>query len=237
MRRVQQIDLTAIKLIQQIASRLQKNGGALIFCNVHKGIGIGKKVQKALQKASSSNVTLQISTFNGKDEALEFAENSLLEELGSRPTECHYELQLKDNDLCHSLTADELDNLASVITIRQLKSGTTLFKKGDFGDEIFMVSSGQIDIRLPTTKHHYKRLATCRPGFFFGELALLNPGPRVADAVATHETKLFILSREGLDTLQKSSPDTAVNLLITLAKIQVNYLRWSTLELQHLSEW
>jgi SulP family sulfate permease len=237
MRRVLQIDLTAIKLIQQIASRLQKNGGTLIFCNVYKEIGIGKKVKKALQKASSTDIHLQIMTFNGKDEALEFAEDSLLEELGNKPTLFNDDVPLENNDLCHALSSDDLKNIKDVISTRQLNSGEIVFSKGDPGDEIYLVCSGQIAIRLPTTMHHYKRLATCRPGSFFGELALLNPGPRVADAIATHETKLFVLNREGLDTLGKTFPGTAINLLMTLAKIQVNYLRWSTSELQHLSEW
>ena len=161
----------------------------------------------------------------------------MLEELDVRPTEFKDEIGLQNNELCQGLTAQQLDNLASVITSLELESGSKLFSKGDMGNEIFMVSNGQIDIRLPTTKHHYKRLATCRPGSFFDELALLNPGPRVADAVATHHSKLFVLNRDGLDRLGKTFPDTAVRLLMTLAEIQVNHLRWSTSELQRLSEW
>lgn len=237
MRRVLQADLTAIKFLHQIASRLQKSGGQLIFCNVHKEIGIGKRMQETFREVSATDSSLQVLTFNGKDEALEYAENSLLEEQNYKPTEFRDHIALQDNELCRSLTTEQRDNLRSVLVGRTLDPNDKLFSEGDEGDELYMVLSGEIEIRLPTTKHHYKRLATCEPGSFFGELALLKPGPRVADAVATHKTEIMILSRSALDELCKTHPDTSIQLLMTLAKIQVEYLRWSTDEMQRLSEW
>ena len=237
MRRVLQIDLTAIKLLQQIALRLQKNGGTLIFCNVHKGIGLGKKVQKIMRKVTASGVEVPVLTFNGKDEALEHAEDLLLAELGVKLTEFDDVVALADNDLCQALSEEELAFLSTVLRTRELERKEVLFSAGDTGDEIFLVGSGEVDIRLPTTKHHYKRLATCRAGSFFGELAMLKPGPRVASAVAAHKTRLYSLDREGLDQLRSASPDTAVRLLMKLAEIQVEHLRWSALEVRRLSEW
>ena len=237
LRRVLQVDLTAMKILNQIASRLQKSGGQLIFCNVHKQIGIGKKMQKTLTGVSSSDANLQVLTFNGKDEALEYAENTLLEDLNIKPTQFHHRIELIENDLCKSLSGKEEENLRKVLESRILEKDEKLFSAGDFGDQLYLVISGEIDIRLPTTKHHYKRLATCQPGSFFGELALLNPGPRVADAVAVHKSEILILSRSSLDELCKTHPETSINLLMTLAKIQVEHLRWSTAELQRLSMW
>jgi len=48
---------------------------------------------------------------------------------------------------------------------------------------------------------------------------------------------VLVLTREALDSLRVSHPDTAIHLLITLARIQVEYLRWSSAEIRHLSEW
>jgi SulP family sulfate permease len=237
LRRVLQVDLTAIKFLHQIGSRVQKNGGRLIFCNVHKEIGVGEQLQETIKKMSSSNVELQVLTFNGKDEALEYAENMLLENLDVTPTKFYDHIPLEDNDLCLSMNDAARNNLNTVLEKRILETKEKLFSAGEHGDQLYLVLSGEIDIQLPTTQHHHKRLATCQPGSFFGELALLNPGPRVASAVATHRTELLILSRTALDELCKNYPDTAIQLLMTLAKIQVEHLRWSTAELQHLSEW
>ncbi len=237
LRRVLHIDLTATKYLQQIASRLHKNGGQLIFCNIHKEMGFGKRAEKKFRKINVSGFDYQIMTFNGKDEALEFAENALLEELNISPTKFTDRISLEDNDLCNELTSEEIAQLESILKPMELEKNEKLFNAGDEGSEVYMVISGEIDIRLPTTKHHYKRLSTCQPGSFFGELSLLYPGPRVADAIATHKTELFVLDRKGLDELNEKYPSTSAHLLMTLAKIQVDYLRWSAKELQHLSEW
>jgi SulP family sulfate permease len=237
LRRVLQIDLTAIKFLHQIAARLQKNGGTLIFCNVHKEIGVGKKIQKTLKKVSATNINLQVMTFNGKDEALEYAENALLEDIDFKVTEFRDHVSLDENDLFNALTKEEQEDLKTVLEPRMLETNEKLFSAGEHGDQVYIVLSGEIDIRLPTTKHHYKRLATCQPGSFFGELSLLNPGPRVADAVATHKTEVLILSRSALNKLCETYPATAIHLLMTLAQIQVEHLRWTATELRHLSEW
>ena len=179
LRRVLHIDLTATKYLQQIASRLHKNGGQLIFCNVHKEIGFGKRVAKKFNKVNISGYDYPIMTFNGKDEALEYVENSLLEELDISPTKYTDQVSLGDNDLCIELTIEEEVQLESVLKTTSLEKGEKLFSAGEHGSEVYMVISGEIDIRLPTTKHHYKRLSTCQPGSFFGELSLLYPGPEL----------------------------------------------------------
>ncbi|HKK16188.1 MAG TPA: SulP family inorganic anion transporter, partial [Gammaproteobacteria bacterium] len=237
LRRVLQVDLTAIKFLHQIASRLEKNGGQLIFCNVHKEIGIGKRMKKTFRKVSASDTDLHVLTFNGKDEALEHAEDMLLQDQDVTPTEFYDSVPFEENEFCQSLTGEQLESLKSILEWKMLETSEKLFSAGDKGDQVYLVLSGEIDIRLPTTKHHYKRLATNHPGSFFGELALLNPGPRVADAVATHKTEILILTRAALDELCKTHPDTSIQLLMNLARIQVEHLRWSTIELQRLSEW
>jgi SulP family sulfate permease len=237
MRRVQQVDLTAIKYLQQIASRLQKNGGVLIFCNIHKGMGIGKRMQKAFKKRTIGETHLHVLTFNGKDEALEFAEDALLGEFNVQSTKFHDTIPVRDNDLCRDLGEETITDLESVLQSVMLETGETLFAAGDPGDALYLVISGTIDIRLPTTRHHYKRLASCNPGAFFGELALLKPGPRVAGAVAMHKTELRVLSRGGFEKLTEHHPDTAIQVLHTLARIEVEHLRWSSAEIRHLSEW
>lgn len=237
MRRVQQVDLTAIKYLQQIAARLQKNGGVLIFCNVHKGIGIGKRMAKTFRKRSIHDPDLHVLTFNGKDEALEYAEDALLMEQDMEVTKFHDNVPLAKSDLCRDLGEEAVKNLENVIESIVLETNEKLFRAGDHGDALYIVINGQVDIRLPTTKHHYKRLASCNPGSYFGELSLLKPGPRVADAVAMHKTGVCMLNVAGFNKLTEQYPDTAIQLLHTLASIGVEHLRWSTREIQRLSEW
>ena len=65
---------------------------------------------------------------------------------------------------------------------------------------------------------------------------MLKPGPRTAEALAMRRTELLVLERSGLAQLQNSHPATAVRLLRALCEIEVARLRWSSNELQRLSE-
>ncbi|MGR8921929.1 MAG: cyclic nucleotide-binding domain-containing protein, partial [Gammaproteobacteria bacterium] len=127
--------------------------------------------------------------------------------------------------------------LEGVLDRREVAAGERLFNVGDEGAELFLVCHGQIEIRVPTTAHHHKRLAVYGPGSFFGELALLKAGPRAADAVATTASTLWTLSREHFDALKRARPEVAIDVLAALCDNLVVNQRWSTRELKRLSEW
>ncbi len=236
LRRVSQVDLTGLKLLQQMAGQLARNGGQLIFCDVHKGIGLGHHVEKTLRKVSSAGGA-GVLTFNGLDEALEHAENALLDDLGHAPTRANVEVPLSACDLCADMTPPQVEALGAAMRRRAVAAGETVFRAGEQGDDLYVLLYGEIDILVPTTAHHHKRLAKCGPGNTFGELAFLDPGPRAADAVAMSATELLILDRNAFDRLAAADPSAAIALLRALGATQVAHQRWSTAEIRRLAEW
>jgi len=238
LRRVSQVDLTAIHILHQTATRLHAHGGQLSFCEVHRGIGLGTEVDQALARVSQKGTgDRQVLTFVGSDEALEYAENALLTELGSPPAAAYECATLAATDLCQGMSAEQVKALLAVLRPHHVEAGQQLFAAGDSGDHMYIVVRGAVDVRLPTTQHHYKRLANCGPGTFFGEIALLDPGPRTADACVVQPTALLILDRRGLACLQRERPDVAVLLLMALGKIQGHHLRRTDQEVQRLAQW
>ena len=237
MRRVQQVDFTGVKILQQIADRLHANGGQLIFCNVHKQIGLGKKVRQTLKKISVAKSHRKVKTFNGSDEALEYAEDQLLTQLGSAPPHRNQKMALVDMDFCAAMTPGQVAALDQVLRDVHIDRKQQLFASGDQGSELFIVMQGEIDIHLPTTKHHYLRLAKYGPGTLFGEIAFLNPGPRTADAVAISSSHLKVLDRTAFDTLVNTDSGAAIAVLFALGIAQGNHLRWSAAEIHRLAQW
>jgi len=235
MRRVARIDLTGVRFLHQIAARLAAHGGQLLFCNVHRRTGVGSNMQDVLRQIGADRAP-SVLTFNGKDEALEYAEDALLQTLDYAPTRVGDTVPLERNELCRYLEPDQIGPLRTLTRSRRLNDGEHLFAAGEYGEEMFIVVTGQVDIRLPTSPDHYKRLASCGPGSFFGELGLLKPGPRAADAVAVRGCEVLVLDRDGLDRLQRENPSVTSNLLRALCEIQVVRLRWSSSEMQRLSE-
>lgn len=234
MARIQQVDLTAVKMLQQMADRLHQVSGELIFTNVRKGKGLSKKVEKTLRQISPHHSgDYPVRTFIDADEAIEYAENRLLKKLGKKQHAAD-RVELKDSELCHDLSEDVLLILQNVMQPVSLKSGDILFNINDVGTELFVVTEGEIDILLPYSKHHHKRLAKFGPGAFFGEIVFLKPGPRTASAKAMRDTELLMLDNDGFNLLKKQNPEAAIKLIMRLSRELSDRLRRSDTELRRL---
>ncbi len=237
LRRVIQIDLSSVRLLQQIATRLNRHGGELLFCEVREDLGLGRDVERTLRRLSLQAGPLNIKTFAAADQALEYAENALLSVLGVAPTVLDQRVSLENLDLCCNLQPADLAALAEVLQPRLLDSGERLFAAGDPGAELYLVLRGRVDIRLPATADRYKRLAIYGSGTVFGDIAFLDPGPRAAEAVAARPSELLMLNRADFNQLRERHPDAAIALLLALGRLQSRTLRWSAREIQRLIQW
>jgi CRP/FNR family cyclic AMP-dependent transcriptional regulator len=84
---------------------------------------------------------------------------------------------------------------ASRQTEVQFKAGTTVFRQGDAGDEMFVISRGRIRLLLGAEDHE-REIAVLQPGDFFGELSLLRGARRTATAVAADDCVLLAIRRD-----------------------------------------
>ena len=237
LRRVTQVDLTGIKLLEQVAVRLDAAGGHLLFCEVHSGAGIGRKVHKTLRKISPRGARHPIQTFVGMDEALEHAEDALLLELGAEGVADQHHVEPRDMEICNAMSEDEIVALEAMLETREIAAGQRLFSHGDLGSELFMVVEGELELRVRIGKRHHRRLAIYGPGTAFGGLAFMQPGPRAADAVVTRDCRLKVLDRTHFTELGRTCPAVAVDLLLALGRLQAESLRWSAREIRRLAEW
>src|SRR5205807_465871 len=120
---------------------------------------------------------------------------------------------LTDIPLFSSLEDDEKKLLAEVVDMRTLKAGETLFRLGDPGHAMYVVSKGKIEIFVKDHAGQKIVLTEAVPGDVFGELALLDEGPRSATAVATEESELVELDRGDLILLVSKRPESALHML------------------------
>lgn len=73
---------------------------------------------------------------------------------------------------------------------RDLKAGEVIFREGDPAHELFIIQSGEIEIRLGRV------LETLPQYGIFGEMALIDSSPRSATTVAVTDTKLVSVSEK-----------------------------------------
>ena len=111
------------------------------------------------------------------------------------------------------LNEEERAVLAQKVGHVQVPAGKLVFSYGDPGDSLYIVCSGQVEIFNKNDTGDRILLETARAGNFFGELSLLDGGPRTASAIATEDVDAVIVQRQDLAELLRSHPAAALELL------------------------
>ena len=234
--KVQLIDISGVILLLQIASRMKNVGGELLLCHMHKELGIGRKINKALRHIDEKR-SVKIHTFVDTDTAFEYAENMMLQWHGLEPRAKDQYIPPAANALCRGMPAHLAERVVSLCTRREIARGEPLFAQGDAGDSLFMVLQGEMEIRLYASDNDYKRLGKYGAGTYFGEINFLDPGHRAASAVARYDTELLELSHGALFGLQEGEKaEMALALLFELGSTLGQELRRSAEEIRRLEE-
>ena len=124
---------------------------------------------------------------------------------------------LADVELFEHLSDEDRSRLAEVIDQRALAAGETLFTTGEPGESLYVVRSGEIELFIKDTAGQKILLTIANPGEVFGELALLDRGPRTATALALTDCELLELDRDDLLLLFQKSPSAALRLLAAMS--------------------
>ena len=124
---------------------------------------------------------------------------------------------LADVELFEHVSDEDRARLAEFIDIAQLTAGELLFRAGEPGESLYVVRSGEIELFIRDTAGQKIALAIAGAGEVFGELALLDRGPRTATAVALTDCELLELDRDDLLLLFQKSPNAALRLLAAMS--------------------
>lgn len=119
---------------------------------------------------------------------------------------------LKNVWLFSACTNKELSRIAALADEAEISKGAVLTKEGAAGHEFFAVAEGKA-----TAKLRGKKLASYGPGDFFGEMTLLDQGPRSATITADTDMLLYVLDSRSFSTLIDRHPAVARKILRGLA--------------------
>jgi CRP/FNR family cyclic AMP-dependent transcriptional regulator len=108
----------------------------------------------------------------------------------------------------------ELQAIARLATPLLAGEGQVLARQGDTGGEFFVIVEGTAEATIDGVP-----IAELGPGQFFGEMALLDRGPRVATVVARSSMLLLVLSGREFDGLiEESIPSVSRRMLMVLGQ-------------------
>jgi CRP/FNR family cyclic AMP-dependent transcriptional regulator len=111
-----------------------------------------------------------------------------------------------------ALNRKELSLVARATDVVTVKSGSEVVKEGTPGHEFFLILDGEAVV-----KRGGRKIATLGPGNYFGELALLDRGPRSATIVAGSDLELAVLGQREFMAVLDQVPALSHKLLVSMA--------------------
>jgi CRP/FNR family cyclic AMP-dependent transcriptional regulator len=117
--------------------------------------------------------------------------------------------------LFEGLSPRHLKHLADLAREDRLMTGATIVKAGDPGDTFYVILEGEAKV-VNASNRVVNRL---QPGDSFGEISLLDGGPRTATVIAETPMRVATLERKAFLRTLEAEPAVAVKLLSDAAKL------------------
>jgi signal transduction histidine kinase len=126
------------------------------------------------------------------------------------------------NRLFEGLTPEVLRSVD--IQEMEYQPGDLIFDEGTSGSTLMLVGRGRVQISKTGRQGLQETLATIEKNDFFGELAVIDHGPRSARAIALESTLVGEVDHKTFTWLMNSAPDT---LPLTFTRVVVQRLRYT----------
>jgi CRP-like cAMP-binding protein len=122
-------------------------------------------------------------------------------------------LMLEKVPLFSGLSRRQLEQVAQIVDEIEVPAGRRLATAGAGGHELFVIVKGTAKVRPPRG-----RTVQLGPGDFFGEMSLVDGGPRSADVDADTALQLLVVGRRAFWQLLEAAPPLVPKIMSTLSR-------------------
>ncbi len=133
----------------------------------------------------------------------------------SRPADPRRLALLRDCGFFSGLEDADLEGVLARMTERALADREVVFAAGAPGDALYVVAEGTVEVAVQRDDHRV-RLGVLGPGKVFGEVALVDGGPRSATITALGAGSVLALDRETFAALAEAYSPLSLRLLEAL---------------------
>lgn len=116
--------------------------------------------------------------------------------------------QLAKVDLFSDLTKKELGVVADLAKEFRFADGAAIITEGEGSARFYLIMEGQVAVKV-----NGRTRATLGPGDYFGELAVIDNGPRSATCLAVGPVRTLSLASFSLRPVLRQHPDVTLKLL------------------------
>ena len=112
----------------------------------------------------------------------------------------------------------DLQALAQLVRERSHTKGAVILSQGDSGDALFLIRTGQVKVTVIAENGREVILSVLGGGSFFGEMALLDGGPRTASVIAEGPVVCLTIGRTRFLKLLREESTIAIAIVEELAR-------------------
>jgi CRP-like cAMP-binding protein len=125
--------------------------------------------------------------------------------------------RLSKVELFDGLSTKQLGAVAAAMRERSFVAGQTIIEEGATDGRFYLIDSGTADVIV-----NGKVVGTLSDGDYFGEIALIDNGPRTATVTATSDVQALTLAHFNFRAVLKDNPDLVLKLLIQVCRLLRN---------------
>jgi MFS superfamily sulfate permease-like transporter len=218
-RSVSDVDVSGAVTLQQIATRLGRQGKRLFFSGLREA-----HMLRGLPEGREPSV------FPDLDAALEQSEEDILRHGYGAADSC-LEVPLDRTDFGMTMEPADLQVLSDHMRQVAFPRGTTLCRAGAPADRLWMLTRGSISIWVAAPGGR-QRLASIGAGCTVGEMGLLNDLPRSAEVRADDDVLAYELTSAAFGEILENRPDIGHAVLRSIARQLADRLRSTTEDLR-----
>jgi sulfate permease, SulP family len=210
LRRLTELDSTGTGTLLEIKSDLARRRIGLLLA-----VGAGSTAMERLGEFGALASFAATEIFPDVDRAIERAEDDVLR---TRSQNGGAELAAAEIGLFAGYPQGDIKAITTQMKRKTYAAGTVVFHEGEPSDDVLIVLKGTASAYLERANAASIRLATFSPGTVFGELALLDHGPRSASVVADSDLVCYALSRADYTELAEKSPSAAILFMAAIGR-------------------
>jgi small-conductance mechanosensitive channel/CRP-like cAMP-binding protein len=128
---------------------------------------------------------------------------------------------LKQVELFHSLTDEELRELAPHLRTAPFVRGEVMTKQGAVAHWLYIMTKGDAEVRFSLDGKLSEQVAVLHPGDFFGERGMMTGERRSADVIALTDVECYRVDKESFNAILRKRPQLAEDISEVLARRRV----------------
>jgi hypothetical protein len=143
---------------------------------------------------------------------------------------------LRRNKIFAGMDDAQLRSFVNYMDVQPFKQFSTVVRKGDHGDAMYLILEGELRA-LTLVDGKETTLSTMGVGDYFGEVSLLDQGPRSATVIANSDSLLLRIQTASFERLVKEAPALATLFLYSLSRAIVGRMRVLTRKFEDTIHW